>query len=290
VSALPVGGKHRLVTVAPRGLHVAERPAPRCREVGGRKTTKLPARRVAEPATPARSAEAPGFTDKAALLRDLRTLVQAARQHIATVANATYTQLCWQVGRRRLLESLQAGRAACGKQILATVSQELTTEFGTGVLAAYDKLAAQLDAAPISTPSGTRFDTRDLSRAFERLLPSEPSWPLAVRALADALAGDFTALMALAAQASAPSRSDTIIARLCNDYGTRRGAADYLSITEASDTIHPRFFTRLAIGERAAQCAQWPAADPPVIRDVRRRLATPALLIGSEFDLDAPLP
>jgi hypothetical protein len=83
VSALPVGGKHRLVTVAPRGLHVAERPAPRCREVGGRKTTTLPARRVAEPATPARSAEAPGFTDKAALLRDLRTLVQAARQRTA---------------------------------------------------------------------------------------------------------------------------------------------------------------------------------------------------------------
>jgi predicted nuclease of restriction endonuclease-like (RecB) superfamily len=98
----------------------------------GQKTTKLPARRAAEPAAPARSAKAPGRTDEAALLRDLRTLVQAARQHIATVANATYTQLCWQVGHRLLAESLQAGRAAYGKQILATVSQELTAEFGPG--------------------------------------------------------------------------------------------------------------------------------------------------------------
>jgi predicted nuclease of restriction endonuclease-like (RecB) superfamily len=103
------------------------------REVSrGHKTTKLPARRAAEPAAPARSAKAPSRTDEAALLRDLRTLVQAARQHIATVANATYTQLCWQVGRRLLAESLQAGRAAYGKQILATVSQELTAEFGPG--------------------------------------------------------------------------------------------------------------------------------------------------------------
>jgi predicted nuclease of restriction endonuclease-like (RecB) superfamily len=98
----------------------------------GQKTTQLPARRAAEPATAARSAQASGRTDEAALLRDLRTLVQAARQHIASVANATYTQLCWQVGRRLLAESLQAGRAAYGKQILATVSQELTAEFGPG--------------------------------------------------------------------------------------------------------------------------------------------------------------
>lgn len=70
--------------------------------------------------------------DEAALLTDLRALIQSARQRIATVANATYTLLCWQVGCRLLRENLQAGRAAYGKQILATVSQELTVEFGAG--------------------------------------------------------------------------------------------------------------------------------------------------------------
>ena len=70
--------------------------------------------------------------DEAALLTDLRALIQSARQRIATVANASYTLLCWQVGCHLLRENLQAGRAAYGKQILATVSQELTVEFGAG--------------------------------------------------------------------------------------------------------------------------------------------------------------
>jgi pimeloyl-ACP methyl ester carboxylesterase len=160
----------------------------------------------------------------------------------------------------------------------------------TGVVAAYDTLAARLDAAPIATPSGARFDAGGLSSAFELLLPVEARWPLAVEALANALAGDHAILIQLATINNTPSRSDAIGARLCNDYGTRRTAADYLPITEAVDAIYPRFFSRFAIGQRAATCAQWPAADPPIIRDVRRRLAAPVLLIGSEFDSDAPFP
>lgn len=77
-------------------------------------------------------AKAPAPIDEATLLSDLRTLIQSARQRIATLANSTYTLLCWQVGRRLLRENLEQGRAAYGKQILATVSQELTAEFGAG--------------------------------------------------------------------------------------------------------------------------------------------------------------
>lgn len=66
------------------------------------------------------------------LLSDLRSLIHSARARIATVANAAATQLFWSVGRRLLRENLQQGRAAYGKQILATVSQELTMEFGAG--------------------------------------------------------------------------------------------------------------------------------------------------------------
>lgn len=73
-----------------------------------------------------------GGADPSALLVDLRALVQSARQRLASVANATYTLLCWQIGRRLLRDQLQGGRAAYGKQILATVSQELTAEFGAG--------------------------------------------------------------------------------------------------------------------------------------------------------------
>jgi len=65
-------------------------------------------------------------------LRDLRTLVQSARQRIATAAYSTQTLLCWHMGRRLDREHLQGGRAAYGKQILVTVSRELTAEYGRG--------------------------------------------------------------------------------------------------------------------------------------------------------------
>jgi predicted nuclease of restriction endonuclease-like (RecB) superfamily len=70
--------------------------------------------------------------DAVALLGDLRTLVQSARQRIAAVAYSTQTLLCWQVGRRLDAEHLQRGRAAYGKQILVTVSRELTVDYGRG--------------------------------------------------------------------------------------------------------------------------------------------------------------
>jgi len=72
----------------------------------------------------------PVIVDEASLLSDLRSLIQSARQRIATVACSTQTLLYWHVGRRLLNEHLQGGRAAYGKQILVTVSRELTTEFG----------------------------------------------------------------------------------------------------------------------------------------------------------------
>ena len=65
------------------------------------------------------------LVDEASLLTDLRSLIQAARQRVATVANATQTMLYWHVGRRLLKENLWEGRAAYGKRILATVSQGL---------------------------------------------------------------------------------------------------------------------------------------------------------------------
>ncbi len=77
-------------------------------------------------------AEAPTIVDESELLSDLRSLIESARQRIAAAANASTTILFWSVGRRLLRENLQGGRAAYGRQILATVSQELIAEFGAG--------------------------------------------------------------------------------------------------------------------------------------------------------------
>lgn len=68
--------------------------------------------------------------NETALLEDLRSLILSARQRISVVANSTTTLLFWHLGQRLLKENLQNQRAAYGKQILATVSRELVSEFG----------------------------------------------------------------------------------------------------------------------------------------------------------------
>ena len=74
----------------------------------------------------------PAVANATSLLSDLRNFIRSARRRIATVAYSTQTLLCWRLGRRLLTENLQGGRAAYGKQILVTLSQELTAEYGSG--------------------------------------------------------------------------------------------------------------------------------------------------------------
>ena len=116
-------------TAPPAGTRVAKATAPAPKAAKDARATKAATGKAL--VTKAASVAAAG-ADPAVLLSDLRGLVQSARQRLATVANATYTLLCWQIGHRLLRDSLQGGRAAYGKQILATVSQELTAEFGAG--------------------------------------------------------------------------------------------------------------------------------------------------------------
>ncbi len=97
-----------------------------------KKANKKSGRTPAKSTNLSSATKGPVLTNAATLLTDLRTLIQSARQRIATVAYSTQTLLCWHMGRRLLTENLQDGRAAYGKQILVTVSQELTVEFGAG--------------------------------------------------------------------------------------------------------------------------------------------------------------
>ena len=80
----------------------------------------------ARPVVPGSAVKVPAAINEAALLGDLRTLVQSAGQRIATAAYSTQTMLCWHMGRRLASEHPQGGRAAYGKQILVTLSQQLS--------------------------------------------------------------------------------------------------------------------------------------------------------------------
>ena len=123
-------------------------------------------------------------SDAAALLADLRGLIESARQRIATVANASTTILCWNVGRRLLRESLQDGRGAYGRRILATVSQELSAEFGVGF--SYAALTRMVRFAEWMTDEGivSTLSTQLSWSHFIELLP-----------IKDPLARDFYAEM-----------------------------------------------------------------------------------------------
>ena len=125
-----------------------------------------------------------GAVNDAALLADLRHLIQSARQRIATVANSTHTMVCWHVGRRLLKDNLQDSRAAYGKKILATLSRELTSEFGRGFT--YAGIARMIQFAQVFS-----------DEAIVSTLSQQLSWShfMELLPIKDPLARDFYAEM-----------------------------------------------------------------------------------------------
>lgn len=69
---------------------------------------------------------------KRTLLLDIRGLIEEARSAVAATVNAGLTMLYWQIGERINAEVLRGARAEYGKQIIATLSQELSREYGQG--------------------------------------------------------------------------------------------------------------------------------------------------------------
>ncbi|MEI6233865.1 MAG: PDDEXK nuclease domain-containing protein [Planctomycetota bacterium] len=142
--------------------------------------------KTAKPGTlvPVAALASVAFVDEAALIADLRVLIEAARRRVASVGNSTHTMLCWHVGRRLFKENLQEGRAAYGKRILATVSQQLTVEFGTGFT--YSALTRMI-----------RFTEIFPDQAIVSTLSTQLSWSHFIELLPikDPLARDFYAEM-----------------------------------------------------------------------------------------------
>ncbi len=66
------------------------------------------------------------------LLRDLRQLIVEARQDVARSVNSSLVLLYWKVGQRIRKDVLKEMRAGYGEEIVATVSRQLTGEFGSG--------------------------------------------------------------------------------------------------------------------------------------------------------------
>ncbi len=70
--------------------------------------------------------------EHSAILVDIRQLIERARQRAAAAVNAELTLLYWHIGKRLQNEVLVGERAEYGKQIVTTLSKQLTSEYGKG--------------------------------------------------------------------------------------------------------------------------------------------------------------
>lgn len=66
------------------------------------------------------------------LLGDIRRMIEESRSAVAATVNVGLTMLYWRIGDRINQEILKGKRADYGKQILATLSQELARDYGDG--------------------------------------------------------------------------------------------------------------------------------------------------------------
>jgi predicted nuclease of restriction endonuclease-like (RecB) superfamily len=66
------------------------------------------------------------------LFQEIRQLIDTAKQRAAVAINTEITFLYWQIGHRIQTEILQGQRAEYGKQIIVSLSQQLTQTYGKG--------------------------------------------------------------------------------------------------------------------------------------------------------------
>ena len=64
-------------------------------------------------------------------MTDLRQIIDEARIHLASTANYELTMMYWHIGERINRDVLRKERATYGKQIIATVSRQLQTWYGS---------------------------------------------------------------------------------------------------------------------------------------------------------------
>ncbi|MGL4667686.1 MAG: PDDEXK nuclease domain-containing protein [Saezia sp.] len=89
----------------------------------------------------------------------IETIINRAGQHVAVYLNNTLNRLYWTIGNYILTELKHEAYSSYGKQMLATLSQQLTVQFGKGysysALTRMLKVASQYDESMFATLSQT---------------------------------------------------------------------------------------------------------------------------------------
>jgi predicted nuclease of restriction endonuclease-like (RecB) superfamily len=66
------------------------------------------------------------------LVVELKSLIASTKEQVAISVNSSLTLMYWQIGYKINEDILKNSRAEYGKEIIATVSQQLVEEFGSG--------------------------------------------------------------------------------------------------------------------------------------------------------------
>ncbi|MCK9336268.1 MAG: DUF1016 N-terminal domain-containing protein [Arcobacteraceae bacterium] len=66
------------------------------------------------------------------LLEQIKNLIEQTKQNVAVAINSSMTMMYWHIGKLINDEILQNKRAEYGKEIVATVSQQLSERYGKG--------------------------------------------------------------------------------------------------------------------------------------------------------------
>lgn len=67
-----------------------------------------------------------------AMFKEIKSLIELSKQNIAVQVNSSMTMLYWHIGKRINQEVLQDKRAEYGQQVVATLSRQLSDEYGKG--------------------------------------------------------------------------------------------------------------------------------------------------------------
>ena len=91
------------------------------------------------------------------LFEQIKNLIEQTKNNVAVAVNSSMTMMYWHIGKLINDEILQNKRAEYGKEIVATVSQQLTNQYGKGysysALTRMMKFAKNIDEKNIATLS-----------------------------------------------------------------------------------------------------------------------------------------
>ncbi|MDE2830967.1 MAG: PDDEXK nuclease domain-containing protein [Gemmatimonadota bacterium] len=105
------------------------------------------------------------------LAADVRSMIAQTRDGVARTVNVGMTLLYWRIGKRIHYEILNEKRAEYGKEIVSTLSRQLTSEFGRGYnYSALTRMVRFADAFPEGEIVATLSQQLGWSH-FKELLP-----------------------------------------------------------------------------------------------------------------------